>query len=48
MTTSRSAPVLTTRYATLADLAALPRDQRSRKLDVVAPATAVRSPTRGW
>ena len=43
MTTSPSAPVLTTRHATLADLAALLRDQQSRKLDVVAPATAVRS-----
>jgi len=43
MTTSSSAPVLTTRNATLADLAALLRDQQSRKLDMVAPATALRS-----
>jgi len=43
MSTSPSAPVLTTRHATLADLAALLRDQQSRKLDVVAPATALRS-----
>jgi len=43
MTTSPSAPVLTTRHATLADLAALLRDQQARKLDVVAPATALRS-----
>ena len=43
MTTSPPAPVLTARHATLADLAALLRDQQSRKLDVVAPATALRS-----
>ncbi len=43
MTTSPSPPALTTRHATLADLAALLRDQQSRKLDVVAPATALRS-----
>jgi hypothetical protein len=43
MTTSPSAPVLTTRNATLADLAALLRNQQSRKLDVVTPATALRS-----
>jgi len=43
MTTSPSAPVLTTRHATLADLAALLRDQQARKLDVVAPAAALRS-----
>ena len=43
MTTPTSAPVLTTRHATLADLAALLRDQQARKLDVVAPATALRS-----
>src|SRR6266536_2343064 len=41
MTTS--APVLATRHATLADLAALLRDQQTRKLDVVAPAAALRS-----
>jgi hypothetical protein len=43
MTSSTSTPVLTTRHATLADLAALLRDQQSRKLDVVAPATALHS-----
>ena len=43
MTTPPSAPVLTTRHATLADLAALLRDQQTRKLDVVAPAAALRS-----
>ena len=43
MTSSPSVPVLTTRHATLADLAALLRDQQSRKLDVVAPASALRS-----
>jgi len=43
MTTSSTAPVLTARHATLADLAALLRDQQARKLDVVAPATALRS-----
>jgi hypothetical protein len=43
MTTSPSAPVLTTRHATLADLAALLRDQQAHKLDIVAPASALRS-----
>jgi hypothetical protein len=43
MTTSSTAPVLTARHATLADLAALLRDQQARKLDVVAPAAALRS-----
>ncbi len=45
MTTSSSpsAPVLTTRHASLADLAALLRDQQARKLDIVAPAAALRS-----
>ena len=43
MTTSPSTPVLSTRHATLADLVALLRDQQSRKLDVVAPAMALRS-----
>jgi uncharacterized protein YoaH (UPF0181 family) len=43
MTTSASTPVLATRHATLADLAGLLRDQQARKLDVVAPATALRS-----
>jgi hypothetical protein len=36
-------PVLTTRNATLEDLAALLRDQQARKIDVVAPAAAVRA-----
>jgi hypothetical protein len=43
MTNTTSAPVLATRHATLADLAALLRDQQARKLDVVAPAAALRS-----
>jgi hypothetical protein len=43
MTNITSAPVLSTRHATLADLAALLRDQQARKLDVVAPAAALRS-----
>jgi hypothetical protein len=43
MTTSPSTPVLAVRHATLADLAALLRDQQARKLDVVAPAAALRS-----
>jgi hypothetical protein len=43
MTTFPSAPVLTTRHATLADLAAMLRDQQSRKLDVVAAASALRA-----
>jgi hypothetical protein len=43
MSNSSSAPVLSTRHATLADLAALLRDQQARKLDVVAPAAALRS-----
>lgn len=38
-----SAPVLATRHATLADLAALLRDQQARKLDIVAPASALRA-----
>jgi hypothetical protein len=36
-------PVLTTRNATLEDLAALLRDQQARKIDVVAPAAAIRA-----
>jgi hypothetical protein len=41
---SGSAPLtLTTRNATLADLAALLRDQQARKVDVVAPASAIRA-----
>jgi hypothetical protein len=36
-------PVLTTRNATLEDLAALLRDQQARKVDVVAAASAVRA-----
>ncbi len=43
MTNPSSTPALTARHATLADLAALLRDQQARKLDVVAPATALRS-----
>src|SRR6266567_4388660 len=39
-TTTTAIPGLTTRHASLADLAALLRDQQARKLDVVAP-TAV-------
>ena len=39
--TDNTLPVLTTRNATLADLAELLRDQQSRKVDVVAHAAAV-------
>jgi hypothetical protein len=42
--TSETAPVpAAARNATLADLAALLRDQQARKVDVVAPASAVRA-----
>ncbi len=43
MTTGSSGPALTTRHASLADLAALLRDQQARKLEVVVPATTLRS-----
>lgn len=39
---------LTARNATLADLATILRDQHGRKVDVVAPATAVRSRGGEW
>jgi hypothetical protein len=39
--THPTAPTLTTRTATLADLAALLRDQQARKVDVVAQASAI-------
>jgi len=39
--THPTAPTLTTRNATLADLAALLRDQQARKVDVVAQASAI-------
>jgi hypothetical protein len=39
--TPSTTPVLTTRNATLADLAALLRDQQARKVDVVAHASAI-------
>jgi len=41
--THSGTPVLTTRNATLEDLAALLRDQQARKVDVVAAATAIRA-----
>ena len=34
---------LGTRHATLQDLAALLRDQKARKIDVIAPASAIRA-----
>ena len=43
MTTDASVAPLGARNATLADLAALLRDQQARKVDVVAPATAIRA-----
>ena len=44
MTTSDvSASPAGTRNATLADLAALLRDQQARKVDIVAPAAAIRA-----
>jgi hypothetical protein len=43
MTAETSAAPLGARNATLADLAALLRDQQARKLDIVAPATAIRA-----
>jgi hypothetical protein len=36
-----SPAILTTRHATLTDMVALLRTQRARRLDVVAPATAI-------
>jgi len=43
MTADVSPAPLTARNATLADLAALLRDQQARKVDVVAPAAAIRA-----
>ncbi len=43
MTSDTSAAPTGARNATLADLAALLRDQQARKLDIVAPATAIRA-----
>ncbi len=40
-------PRLTTRNATLQDLAALLQDQQARKVDVVAAATAIRADRGG-
>ncbi len=39
--TDHTSPVLTTRNATLADMVAILRHQRARRLDVVAPAAAI-------
>lgn len=43
MTTDTTDPVAGVRNATLADLAALLRDQQARTVDIVAPATAIRA-----
>ena len=43
MTADTSAEPTGARNATLADLAALLRDQQARKVDIVAPATAIRA-----
>ena len=44
MTTSHTTPApLGARNATLADLARLLREQQARKVDIVAPATAIRA-----
>jgi hypothetical protein len=43
MTPDTSPVPLGARNATLADLASLLRDQQARKVDVVAPATAIRA-----
>jgi hypothetical protein len=47
MTADVSCVPVTARNATLADLAALLRDQQARKVDVVAPAAAIRA-EGGW
>ena len=43
MSTDASVTPLGARNATLSDLAALLRDQQARKVDVVAPAAAIRA-----
>ena len=48
MTPDTSAAPLGARNATLADLAALLRDQQARKVDIVAPAAAIRAAAGSW